>query len=62
MSSFKSTAPVVKRAYSVPEFCQAYGLGRTLAYEMMLDGRLRFVKVGDRRLIPVDAAEALLAA
>ena len=48
------------RAYGVNGFCQAYGLSRATAYNMIADGRLHSVKIGGRRLIPADAAEALL--
>lgn len=51
-----------RRALSVDEFAQQYGVGRSTAYNWMREGKLRTVKVGGRRLIPVDVAEALLAA
>jgi excisionase family DNA binding protein len=50
-----------KRAFRVEEFCAAYGLGRTKTYELIKAGKLGTVLVGGRRLIPKDAAEALLA-
>ncbi|MFC0282539.1 helix-turn-helix domain-containing protein [Camelimonas abortus] len=50
----------VRRALSIPEFCEAYGLSRSTVYRMMANGALPSVKIGKRRLIPVDAAEALL--
>jgi excisionase family DNA binding protein len=49
-----------KRAYSISDFCQRYGVGRTTAYEEIKAGRLRAVKVGHRTLITVDDAEAWL--
>lgn len=49
-----------KRALQINEFCAAYGLGRTKVYELINDGTLRSVVVGGRRLIPRDAADALL--
>jgi excisionase family DNA binding protein len=48
---------IKKFALSVPEFCQLYGVGRSTAYKEMKEGRLRYVHVGRRRLIPYDAAE-----
>jgi excisionase family DNA binding protein len=50
----------LKRAISVREFCNQYSMGRTTAYSMIARGALRSVLIGGRRLIPVDAAEALL--
>jgi excisionase family DNA binding protein len=47
-------------AYRVDDFCRAIGLGRTKVYAMIGDGTLRTVVVGGRRLIPREAAEALL--
>jgi excisionase family DNA binding protein len=51
---------IQKRAYRIDEFCTAYGLGRTKVYELIKCGRLRTVLVGGRRLVPVEAGEALL--
>ena len=48
------------RAYSVRDFCNKFSLSRSTAYNLMANGRLRSVKVAGRRLIPADAAEALL--
>jgi hypothetical protein len=42
------------------DFCDAYGVCRATAYKMMKNGTLRTVLIGGRRVIPVDAAEALL--
>jgi len=48
------TGPVV---YSVDAFCRAYGISRTLAYAELSSGRLRSVKVGQRRLIHIASAK-----
>ncbi|MGO9543430.1 MAG: helix-turn-helix domain-containing protein [Rhodomicrobium sp.] len=48
------------RALRIKDAAQAYGISRSLIYKMMGDGRLRTVKIGRRRLIPVAAIEALL--
>ncbi len=48
------------RAYTVQHFCKAFGLSRSTVYNLMADGRLRTVRIAGRRLIPADAAEALL--
>jgi hypothetical protein len=50
-----------RRALRLNEFCQLYGLSRATAYKLMAAGKLRTVLVGGRRLVPVDAAEALIA-
>lgn len=55
-------ASLAPRAFSIPEFCRRYGIGRTNAYHEIAAGRLRAVKVGRRTLITLDAAEAWLAA
>jgi excisionase family DNA binding protein len=48
------------RAYRINDFCRAYGFSRTTAYKLIAVGTLRTVLVGGRRLVPRDAAEALL--
>lgn len=47
-------------AYRVNEFCRVVGLGRTTVYALIADGTLATVKIGGRRLVPRDAALALL--
>ena len=49
-----------KRALRVNEAVAAYGLSRSTIYKLIGGGKLRTIKIGKRRLIPVDAAEALL--
>jgi excisionase family DNA binding protein len=41
-------------AYSVDDAAQAVGLGKSTLYREMAEGRLRYRKVGDRRLILKD--------
>ena len=48
------------RAYRINDFIAAFGLGRTSTYRLIRDGKLASVMIGGRRLIPADAAEALL--
>lgn len=50
-----------KRVLTVTEFCRDYSVSKTKAYEYMHEGRLFSVKMGAKRLIPTDAAEAWLA-
>jgi len=49
-----------RRALRVNEFCAAYGISRSTVYKLQAQGKLKTVLVAGRRLIPVDAAEALL--
>jgi excisionase family DNA binding protein len=46
--------------YSIQEAAQATGLSRATLYRLISDGRLKTVKVGARRLVPVAALTALL--
>lgn len=50
-----------KMAYSVLETCATLGITRPSLYGLIADGRLRTIKVGSRRLIPVNEIERLLA-
>jgi excisionase family DNA binding protein len=49
-----------RRAYQVNEAVATYRLSRSTIYKLMAAGTLRSVKVGGRRLIPVEALEALI--
>ena len=46
--------------YSIREAAQATGLSLATLYRLISDGRLKTVKIGARRLIPVAALTALL--
>jgi excisionase family DNA binding protein len=48
------------RAFRIKDFCALYSVSRSSAYKLMAEGKLRTVRVGGRRLIPKDSAEALL--
>lgn len=41
--------------HSIPETIEMIGLGRSTIYELMTSGRLPYVKVGTRRLVPHDS-------
>lgn len=45
-----------KLLLSLPEFCQMTGIGPTLGKKLVREGTVESVKIGDRRLIPRDAA------
>lgn len=49
-------------ALTVRSFCELTSLGRTTAYKMLHEGRIRSCLVGRRRLIMMESAEAFLAA
>ena len=61
MHSTKLRDSVHRRAYQVNEATAAYGLSRSTIYKLISVGALRTVKIGGRRLIPVEAIEALIA-
>lgn len=52
--------PEERRAYTVHEFSIAYRISRSHIYELMKRGTLRTVRVGGKRLIPVEAAAELM--
>lgn len=49
-----------RRAYGVRDFCEAFGVSRSTVYNLFAAGTLRSVRIAGRRIIPADAAEALL--
>jgi predicted site-specific integrase-resolvase len=56
----KDKQQVRRRGYRVDEWCEAYRTSRAKAYELMTSGKLAYVKLGGRRFITEEAAEALL--
>jgi excisionase family DNA binding protein len=60
MTETKQLTELPKRALRMNDFCECYGISRATAYKLMKLGKLRTVRVGGRRLVPVDVAEALL--
>jgi excisionase family DNA binding protein len=55
------TQPLPKAAYSIHEFAQAVGIGRTQVFQEIKTGRLRAAKVGRRTIITAEAMTAWLA-
>lgn len=51
-----NASPLPVEAYTIPDFCRAYGVGRSFTYEEIKAGRLRIVKAGRRTLIPAASA------
>lgn len=54
--------PTAIGAMTIDSFCRWADIGRTLTYKEIGAGRLKAVKVGNRRLIPYSEAERWLAA
>lgn len=48
------------QVYDIPTFCGLFGIGRTLTYREIKQGRLKIVKVGRRTLITTEAAKQWL--
>ena len=53
----QKTASIARRAFDILEFCEAYHIGRSTAYEEIRAGRLNIFKVGKLTRISVEAAE-----
>jgi hypothetical protein len=49
-------------AYSVEEFADLAGIGRTLAYELARNGKVDVVRLGKRILVPLFSIENIFAA
>ena len=62
LAAREAVRPHEPLAYRVNEFCRIVGLGKTTVYGLIAEGKLATVKIGGRRLIPREAALALLAA
>jgi hypothetical protein len=44
----------------IGEFCKLAGIGRSLVYEMIGDGRLESILIGKRRLVVLDSYRRLV--
>lgn len=53
--------PVIAVLYSVEEAAEALRLSRSRIYELIRSGKLRTVKAGRRRLVPVAALDEFVA-
>lgn len=47
-------------ATSVPDAARRLGIGRTLAFRLIAEGKLRAVKVAGRTVVPVSAIQDFL--
>lgn len=52
---------VAPQLVSVEDAAVALGIGRSPAWELVRTGKLRTVRIGTRRLVPVDAIDELVA-
>jgi hypothetical protein len=52
------TAPIAPQAMTIRQFCATYGVGRTLAYQEIAEGRLAARKAGKRTLVLVVDADS----
>ncbi len=53
---------ITKAVLSVDEFAATIGVGRTTAYRLFKERKVRLVRIGRRTLIPIAEVDALLAA
>ena len=56
-----NTLDAGRRAVSVEEAAIQLGVGRSLAWSLVKDGKLRSVKAGHRVLVPLTAIDEFLA-
>jgi predicted DNA-binding transcriptional regulator AlpA len=50
-------APAIRRAFTIEEFCKAYGISRALYYKLLKAGEgPRIAKIGSKTLISDEAA------
>lgn len=61
ISPRNDAGPTARLAYGVEEFAELMGIGRTMAFNLIKDGRVKVVKLGGRTLIPASEAQAFLA-
>ena len=47
-------------ASTIPDTCRRLGIGRTLVYDLIKQGKLRPIKLGARTLIPESELERLI--
>lgn len=56
MSKHQSTTRAPVGAFSIPEFAEAFKIGRSTVYELIEAGELKSFHVGRRRLVSFAAA------
>ena len=51
----------VALAHQVPAACDRLGIGRTMLYELIKNGRIKVIKIGRRTLVPESELQRLVA-
>jgi excisionase family DNA binding protein len=54
-------AKTLPRLLAIKQAIYELGISRTALYELIEDGRLKTVKIGRRRLVPIEAIEEFIA-
>ena len=49
-----------RQAFTVDDFCDTFGPGRSTIYRFIRERKIRTVKIGGRRLIPASEGERFL--
>ena len=57
----KLRAQTTPRLLAIKQAIYELGISRTALYELIEDGRLKTVKIGRRRLVPIEAIEEFIA-
>ena len=57
----KFRAQTMPRLLAIKQAIYELGISRTALYELIKDGTLKTVKIGRRRLIPIEAIDELIA-
>lgn len=53
-----SAADPLPRYVTVAEFCERFRLSKTFVYDLIQSGRIRSIRIGASRRIPVSAVQA----
>lgn len=48
-------------ANQIPDVCRRLGIGRSLLYELIKNGRIRSIKIGSRTLVPESELQRFVA-
>jgi excisionase family DNA binding protein len=55
------TAKTLPRLLAIKQAIYEMGISRTAIYQLIKEGKLKTVKIGRRRLVPIEAIEDLVA-
>jgi excisionase family DNA binding protein len=59
--SWKNQTALTPLAHQIPEACARVGIGRTMMYQLINEGKIKPIKVGRRTLIPESELQKLIA-